>query len=97
MLIDDMWLDAASDGSGSIIRMAVKPEELGGLDISKGQTFSVQVWGADGPIGRAEVRFLAFIRWRAILEVVALHSADSECPPQRPSVSAFSGSQLERT
>ncbi len=97
MLVDDIWLDASNDGAGSIIRMSVRPEEMSGLDVTDGRTFDVPIHGPDGLIAYADVRFVAFIRWRAILEVVGLRSAGSESPPQRPSVSLFSASLPERT
>lgn len=87
---EEVWFDAAPDGKGTCIRFSVKPEYLSSIDVTAGESFSVEIAGPGGTVGYAEVKFVAFIKWRAILEVVALHSAGSEFQLQGPFVSLFS-------
>lgn len=94
---EEVWFDAAPGGEGTCIRFSVKPEHLGSIDAAAGGSFPVEIVGPNGVIGYVEVKFIAFIKWRAILEVVALHSAGSEFQPQGPVVSLFSAPQQAQT
>lgn len=95
LVIQEVWFDMNDDGTASRIRMSVKPQDASGYDLHKGATVEIELAGPQGSIGRALVRWVAFIKGLAILEVVQLLPEAARSLHPWPSVPAVSAPQLE--
>lgn len=91
--LNEMWADQSIDGGATHLRFAVGPGAYAAATDGNHGPLFVRIAGPDGVLATAEVRLVAGIKQKAILEVVALHSADFEPPSPAPFASLFSASQ----
>lgn len=92
--VEEVWVDQSLEG-GSVLRMSACPAAFGAATEGSPKPVFARICGLESPIAVAEIRFVACIKGKAILEVAALHSADFAPPLQAPFVSLISGSQQE--
>ena len=90
--VEEIWVDQTFE-CGSILRMSVSPAGYHAVTDGRPQPIYTRLGGSEADIAVAELRFVACIKQKAILELAALHSANFEPRLQAPSVSLISVSQ----
>lgn len=90
LIVEEVWLDPSDDGKASRVRMSVKPANAASAGLGEGRSLSISLAGPDGPIGCAQIRYVAVIKGLAIVEVDQFFPADAQCQQSLPSLPAFS-------
>lgn len=94
-IVEEVWFDPSDDGGGTRIRFSCKPEHIYGLNLNGGGAFEIPLHGRNGLIGHAEVRYIAFLKGLAVLEVARLLPANYQDPNSWPSLPVFSALRPE--
>lgn len=87
--VEEIWVDQTFECS-TILRMSVDPAGYHAATDGRPQPIFTRLGGSGADIAVAELRLVACIKQKAILEVAALHSADFEPQPPAPFVSLIS-------
>jgi hypothetical protein len=95
LAVEEIWADQTFSG-GTALRMSVCPHQYREAVSGTPKLIFARMSNGDCQIAVAELRFVACIRQKAILEVAALHSEGFELPPQALSVSLISAYQQKK-
>lgn len=94
LVVSEIWPDLSEDGQATCLRLSVSAENAQCFNFHKGDRVVIALSGPTEAIGGMVCDYIAFIKGKAILEVVELLPVGCEAQHPWPFLPAMSVQQL---